>query len=1736
MSTWSTLNRGETVLLEDAVELQVEKLLAKYQSTLKLHQKGQLEEAKERYEELVEHELLKKELKPKKKKTGSINRVEETPLSTLRFLVFKNYASILEDEFVNTNDDTPLAEKALKYYLQAAKIDPTEHTVWCHVGLLSHMLKRLRFARLAYENGLLASSDHINTFYSVGPSKVQDMIKNNQISPLQWKCLEGLCQVLFDMGDYPLCTFYVDIVMDHYKNWTVGNLLKFKMNQQQQSTYDLVDTDIPADMDDISQVIPIVLKRYDWSLLVESLLKEYKQLFSDSKQEKYYSQTTSRLTQSSYANHSIEIRVEKEENDKEKLGNVDSVMEENIIPSTLLPANSQVITADSNAILPCEPTTVKVTEHTVVDDNLSSHKRKREGEEDGNDLKQLSGDEHSEDENEEDEAEEKRLSLRTFKRQRDKIANEETSRLKMLEEEKTFSSRVQGFYEKMDAIMPNLFGRIWQNELDDSLYKSFWEWFDLKVTELDASYYWDIDYSSLTVDIETSNNVKRPKSLALFIPSDNKLPNLVNEDKVAIKNCIADLNCNNSGIVFSLCKSICDFISHDLQVDSITNEPRSVLDNDTLSVITDTIALLDLRFVEYILSNVNLSLEEKMKLILRTSEYFMDRLIRKEMIAFEENLVQVSSSSRKRVSTSLAKQHKIKALEILSTNAAYWIELLENELVCSMLTSSHYGLSIKEGEYQQLLNDSTFEVRYWSLKGKMAQCQDDIESAYACFTKCKSLVESMNSCNNIVRVDLRSMYDSIIDIDSINKKIELLQVGKLFATAKQKMLSDDYIGVIDDIENIVKTKMDAPFDMLQLTDEDIQMIAMLSKAYLHTNKLKDAWDCHVIIFICSVKNLIKYGSCQLKNSARPCKNDDTEFLKALGQIDRILESLVSLFQKKSFQDWLPKESNQHFSECLSSILKMSIYYMFRHPDFVPFVNNFSSPDVPPHTPSKATKSNNFNGIIVKAWVLQSYLIQQVFEKATGEPANEIQRAWAELLHSLHDELGEREFCGASNSIFLHHVRETLAKVDDIAFRREIYQCYHCLYGVHLAAESDVIEEHYCSHSELDHKAAEPLFSLVASAAEEKLRNGTLLKNDLKDVVETVSTLFEDLPIKHPQVKNNHKIIDDYLNSKIEFRTSLDMMTRDAIISANPLDPAKIGLSPVFFKIFWIRGKTSRIQLKNRSKASNEKLENTIEEYTSHLVLDPNDGDVWADIALCYQILSEIELNWSASNITAQRELLCEYQRKSFHAYMRAIYLGEQFSKDDMKASFYSDFGSLLYSITSSPMSMDAFNSDDLIKKLTPDGKLVEKPNRLPPVESVYKLALILFKNALTYKASEQLKWRCCYMIGKCLTKLDRQPKESLEWFLKLISQVKRTNERKDQEAVYIFYSALVKYLFQNKISAETALHYIATERSIQNKKKVDINPIERNSADSTLSEVNNCSDRITGTNIWATELNQYTSHLSSDTAHVYNTIFQRLMDIRSMDAKTPYHNAVYRISWMYRYVYLNAEKAKNEIIKLFTLNKTVKSHIIMWEQGTFEMPGRRYVHIDKYTMILISLCKEVADRQTLKNLYRKLRRGQGFVIHDKKMFKEAYATYLKMIQKQLQTAHEADRIMACIRSSHISVDKFETICTTFTKEFSEDKSKLDSELYGFLQDLSEIKRLAHGFIPTAEVTQDGFDEVARLCFAVAVFGGPNNAHHLHALGNTVLVEPQDIKHEEKLVEVMLNQAKVLLQNTTVTTR
>lgn len=88
---------------------------------------------------------------------------------------------------------------------------------------------------------------------------------------------------------------------------------------------------------------------------------------------------------------------------------------------------------------------------------------------------------------------------RASKRQRDKIAIEETSRFKMLEEEKEFTDKVQDFYDKLKHL-PKLYRQApWYKSTtsqSDSETALFLEWFDHKISELDHTRCWDVERES----------------------------------------------------------------------------------------------------------------------------------------------------------------------------------------------------------------------------------------------------------------------------------------------------------------------------------------------------------------------------------------------------------------------------------------------------------------------------------------------------------------------------------------------------------------------------------------------------------------------------------------------------------------------------------------------------------------------------------------------------------------------------------------------------------------------------------------------------------------------------------------------------------------------------------------------------------------------------------------------------------------------------------------------------------------------------------------------------------------------------------------------------------------------------------------------------------------------------------------------------------------------------------------
>lgn len=113
----------------------------------------------------------------------------------------------------------------------------------------------------------------------------------------------------------------------------------------------------------------------------------------------------------------------------------------------------------------------------------------------------------------------------------------------------------------------------------------------------------------------------------------------------------------------------------------------------------------------------------------------------------------------------------------------------------------------------------------------------------------------------------------------------------------------------------------------------------------------------------------------------------------------------------------------------------------------------------------------------------------------------------------------------------------------------------------------MIEEHHCVHSDLDQKACEPLFSLVVNSAVERLESRTLLKTDLKDVIDTVSELFDALPTNNPQIQNSKNIIETYLNSDIELHSSIDSMLRAAIIPSINISSKKTNTSSTLQNIY-----------------------------------------------------------------------------------------------------------------------------------------------------------------------------------------------------------------------------------------------------------------------------------------------------------------------------------------------------------------------------------------------------------------------------------------------------------------------------------------------------------------------------------------------------------------------------------------
>lgn len=231
--------------------------------------------------------------------------------------------------------------------------------------------------------------------------------------------------------------------MDQVKDWSLGLELLEKIEQSSHFLVNIQNDDVETGLDEHKKSLDVILvnlEKPSWSVLIKSLLKEYKNLSADMRVEALDEQMDcdkspqSRLTNTSFINRLIHIDMEAEEEEEQHEENPMQVDEavasltetvhiingsdaelEKIPTNDTIPKPTEELNdmVDINTSDNSKDVTVPILEDkTDVEmpevNEESTLKRKREEEEnDGNNS------ENGEDsENDEDEAEEKRLSLR----------------------------------------------------------------------------------------------------------------------------------------------------------------------------------------------------------------------------------------------------------------------------------------------------------------------------------------------------------------------------------------------------------------------------------------------------------------------------------------------------------------------------------------------------------------------------------------------------------------------------------------------------------------------------------------------------------------------------------------------------------------------------------------------------------------------------------------------------------------------------------------------------------------------------------------------------------------------------------------------------------------------------------------------------------------------------------------------------------------------------------------------------------------------------------------------------------------------------------------------------------------------------------------------------------------------------------------------------------------------------
>lgn len=354
---------------------------------------------------------------------------------------------------------------------------------------------------------------------------------------------------------------------------------------------------------------------------------------------------------------------------------------------------------------------------------------------------------------------------------------------------------------------------------------------------------------------------------------------------------------------------------------------------------------------------------------------------------------------------------------------------------------------------------------------------------------------------------------------------------------------------------------------------------------------------------------------------------------------------------------------------------------------------------------------------------------------------------ADYLTAVHQVLGLRKCCKASNKIFLKMMRVELLK-QNLIDNWEDYmgQVLYDLYGLKGIGVWEV-QDHGCVAEKLERRNTMALVEKVSALAN-SIPMKDLLKSDLKTTIETMQQAIGQTK-SNQQTIHNLRNFTEYLRRPIHplrlYQALRGNVTIDAVAVTTP--DSVLAKHQWFFLLGMIAfSKFKGVDLNRRqTPGATDDLRMGATFLRQQLQFTPDQWNAWFRLAECFDYELDESVLWSADKMNKERAELVKYQRNAIHCYALALSnsrkVGPDFEGEALEAihELYHKFAMRMYASSRAPFDMEPFQHQDQERFFIQNmgaGTFKRKIHEEMEDYKVWKYAATLFKKASAVKPKE----------------------------------------------------------------------------------------------------------------------------------------------------------------------------------------------------------------------------------------------------------------------------------------------------------------------------------------------------------------------------------------------------------------